>query len=203
MTNKTGYARHRALAASARARALLAITALLLSPALAADGNEQWVGTWSAALHSPEVFPGQPGNQGFSNQTLRQIVHTSIGGDRVRVRLSTFGAGALMIGAAQIALGAEGSAILPGSDRTLTFGGQPSITIPPGAVALSDPVGLEIPPLSNVAVSIYRAREYRTRHLARGGDANVVRLPYREFHRERRYAIPFDYTLPRSERIRA
>ena len=61
MTNKTGYARHRALAASARARALLAITALLLSPALAADGNEQWVGTWSAALHSPEVFRGSPG----------------------------------------------------------------------------------------------------------------------------------------------
>jgi lysophospholipase L1-like esterase len=155
MTNRTGQARHRAFAASARSRALIPIAAVLLSPAFAADGNEQWVGTWSAALHSPQVFPGQPGNQGFNNQTLRQIIHMSIGGDRVRVRLSTFGAGALMIGAAHIARGAEGAAILPGSDRTLTFGGQPSITIPPAAVVLSDPVDLQIPPPSNVAVSIY------------------------------------------------
>ena len=108
-----------------------------------------------------------------------------------------------MIGAAQIALGAEGSAILSGSDRTLTFGGQPSITIPPGAVALSDPVGLEIPPLSNVAVSIYVPEN--TGPATWHGEAMQTSYvsPTREFHRERRYAIPFDYTLPRSERIRA
>ena len=81
-------------------------------------------------------------NTGFTNQTLRQIVHTSIGGDRVRVRLSTFGAGALHVGAAHIAVRDAGAAIVPGTDRTLTFGGQPSIVIPPGAVVLSDPAEL-------------------------------------------------------------
>src|SRR4051812_49242343 len=62
------------------------------------NGNEHWVGTWSAALHEPDL--GVPGlaNTGFNNQTLRQIAHTSVGGRQVRVRLSTFGAGRLTIG---------------------------------------------------------------------------------------------------------
>ena len=94
-------------------------------------------------------------NPGFNNQTLRQIVHTSVGGDQVRVRLSTFGASALVIGAAHIALRDVGAAIVPGSDRTLTFSGQPSITIPPGALVLSDPVDLDVPALSDLAVSIF------------------------------------------------
>jgi lysophospholipase L1-like esterase len=122
--------------------------------AFAGNGNEHWVGTWSTALHEPDL--GVPGlaNTGFNNQTLRQIVHTSVGGDRVRVRLSTLGASALVIGAAHIALRAADAAIVPGSDRTLTFGGQPSITIPPGALVLSDPVDLDVPALGDLAVSI-------------------------------------------------
>jgi lysophospholipase L1-like esterase len=121
----------------------------------AGNRSEHWVGTWSAALHEPDL--GVPGlsNSGFNNQTLRQIVHTSIGGRQVRVRLSTFGAGSLVIGAAHIALRAAGAAIVPASDRTLTFGGEPSITIPPGALVLSDPVDLDVPALSDLAVSIF------------------------------------------------
>src|SRR5947209_13839396 len=55
------------------------------------NGNEHWVGTWGAALHEPDL--GIPGlaNTGFNNQTLRQIVHISVGGHRVRVKLSAFG----------------------------------------------------------------------------------------------------------------
>ena len=98
------------------------------------------------------VFGTSPG---FDNQTLRQIVHTSIGGSRVRVRLSTFGAGALHIGAARIALRATGSAIVPGTDRALTFGGLSAVMIPPGAVVLSDPVALDVPPLADLAVSMF------------------------------------------------
>jgi len=117
--------------------------------------NEHWVGTWSNALHQPDL--GVPGlaNPGFNNQTLRQIVHISVGGRRVRVRLSTFGASGLVIGAAHIALHATGAAILTGSDRTLTFGGTPSITIPPGALVVSDPVELNVSELSDLAVSIF------------------------------------------------
>src|SRR5438046_101648 len=119
------------------------------------NGNEHWVATWSNALHEPDL--GVPGlaNPGFNNQTLLQIVHISAGGPRVRVRLSTFGASALVIGAAHIALPATDASTVPGSDRTLTFGGAPSITIPPGALVVSDPVELNVPELSDLAISIF------------------------------------------------
>src|SRR4051812_24990085 len=66
--------------------------------AIGGSGNEHWVGTWGTSLHEPDL--GVPGlaNAGFNNQTLRQIVHTSVGGRQVRVRLSTFGASGLFIG---------------------------------------------------------------------------------------------------------
>lgn len=117
--------------------------------------NEHWVATWATALHGPETIPGQPGSPAFKNQTLRQIVHTSVGAHRMRVRLSTFGSGALVVGAAHIARWRAGAAIDPLSDRKLTFGGQESIRIPPGAMVLSDPVELEVPALSALAVSIF------------------------------------------------
>lgn len=122
--------------------------------AAAGNGNEIWVGTWSTALHGPDAGFGIT-NPGFGNQTLRQIVHTSVGGNQVRVRLSTFGASALVVGAAHIALRDSGAAIVPGSDRVLTFSGNPSITIPASAVVLSDPVGLDVPALGDLAVSLF------------------------------------------------
>ena len=65
--------------------------------ALAANEDQHWVTTWSTALLAPNTIVFGT-NAGFTNQTLRQIVQTSIGGDRVRVRLSSFGASALHIG---------------------------------------------------------------------------------------------------------
>src|SRR6516164_8899292 len=86
------------------------------------DGNQHWVGTWGT---SPEA-----GTTSFNNQTLRLIVHTSIGGDDVRVRLSNaYGTASLVIGAAHIALRGTGAQIIPGSDRVLTFSGQSTIAI--------------------------------------------------------------------------
>lgn len=84
------------------------------------------------------------------------IVHTSIGGRRVRVQLSNaFGTSALHVGAAHIALHDKDSAIVSGSDRPLTFSGKPSFTIPPAAEALSDPVDLDVPSLSDLVISLY------------------------------------------------
>jgi lysophospholipase L1-like esterase len=119
--------------------------------------NGHWVGTWATAPHQPDL--GVPGlaNQGFDNQTVRQIVHTSVEGRHVRVRLSAFGSNGLSIGAAHIALQAAGAAIVPESDRVLTFGGSPTMTIPAGAIVLSDPVSLDVPALTNLAISIYTA----------------------------------------------
>lgn len=133
---------------------LIAASAFGLSGA-AAYADDLWVETWGAALHEPDL--GVPGlaNTGFNNQTLRQIVHTSVGGRRIRVRFSTYGAKALVIGAAHIALRSSGAATVPNSDRTLTFGGKTSITIPAGALVLSDPVALEVLPFSDLAISIF------------------------------------------------
>src|ERR1700757_5116897 len=92
------------------------------------ENDEHWVGTWSTTLHAPELLPGFT-NTGFKNQTLRQIVHISMGGQRVRLRLSTFGANGLVVDDAHIALSAGDSSIVAGSDRALTFGGKTSIVI--------------------------------------------------------------------------
>src|SRR5262245_24371237 len=134
--------------------AVVAVTVAGFAQVSAAD-DKHWVGTWGNALHQPDL--GVPGlnNSGFNNQTLRQIVHVSVGGSQVRVRLSTFGASGLVVGAAHIALRDTGAAIVAGSDRTLTFGETPSITIPAGAVVVSDPVDLDVPDESDLAVSLF------------------------------------------------
>ena len=92
----------------------------------------------------------------FNNQTLRQIVHASIGGDRVRVVLSNaFGSAPLSVGAAHVALREKDAAIAPKSDRVLTFAASPSTTIPAGAVIVSDPVNLTLPAFADLAIDLY------------------------------------------------
>jgi lysophospholipase L1-like esterase len=84
------------------------------------------------------------------------IVRTSLAGQDVRIRLSqAFGAPAVTLGAAHLALRSAGAAIVPGSDRTLTFGGRPGITLYAGQVAVSDPVRLDVPADTDLAVSLY------------------------------------------------
>ena len=132
---------------------MLALAGIALAPAVIAkdrhdDGH--WVGTWSASPQ-PVAAPIQ-----INGQTVRQIVHTSLGGERVRVRLSNaYGTSALVIGSAHVAISAGGASISPGTDRMLTFNGSPTITIPAGALAVSDPVELDVPALGDLAVSLY------------------------------------------------
>jgi lysophospholipase L1-like esterase len=122
----------------------------------AATSSENWVGTWAAApmaAKNPGAKFGAPGTDGT---TLREIVHISIGGPSVRVVLTNeFGLDPLTIGAAQIALSSGTSAISADTATPLTFGGTPSIIIPPGALAVSDPVALKVAPASNLAVSLF------------------------------------------------
>jgi lysophospholipase L1-like esterase len=97
-----------------------------------------------------------PAPLNFKNQTLRQIVHVSLGGDRLRVVLSNaFGTVPLEIGAAHVALREKDAAIQTKSDRPLTFGGKPSTFVAAGAVALSDPVSLTVPAAADLAVDLY------------------------------------------------
>jgi len=138
---------------------VLAVALACTTPAQAAAGvpGPGWVDTWGTAP-TGAALPPQPGTV-FDNQTLRQIVHTSVAGRSVRVRLSNeFGTQPLVVGEAHVArrgAGASGTEIASGSDRLLTFGGRSSVTIPPGVPALSDPVALVVPALSDLAVSIY------------------------------------------------
>lgn len=136
--------------------------ALLLFAAIATPlhaAQPVWTTTWTASPQPrwdgdfalPTKLPYH-----FWNQTLRQVARTSIGGRRVRVLLSNaYGTRPLEIGAAHVALSAGGASIVEGSGRALTFGGETSVTIPPGAPMLSDPVELEVEALSHIAVSVY------------------------------------------------
>jgi lysophospholipase L1-like esterase len=96
----------------------------------------------------------------LANQTVRMILRTSIGGRRVRVKLSNaFGSAPVLVGAAHVARRGAESAITDGSDRALTFGGRASFTLMPGVVVVSDPVDLEVPALSDIAVSLFLPRD--------------------------------------------
>lgn len=118
-----------------------------------------------AAPAAAPAAPAVPGRQGglplppplvINNQTLRQIVHTSIGGNRVRVVLSNaFGTAPIDVGGAHIALRDKEAAIVAQSDRPVTFSGRSSFRIPAGAVAVSDPVDLVVPPLADLAIDLY------------------------------------------------
>ena len=92
----------------------------------------------------------------LSNQTVRMILRTSIGGRRARVKLSNaFGSTPVIVGSAHLARRGTGSSIMPGTDRALTFAGKASFTIMPGVVVVSDPVDLEMPALADLAISLY------------------------------------------------
>jgi lysophospholipase L1-like esterase len=133
-------------------------------PALAQTAPARtWVGTWTASPQPPRgVIPAS-----FSNQTVRQIVRVSIGGSKVRIRLSNeFGSKPVVIGAASIGLAGKGAELVAGSLKPLTFGGAKKVTLLPGAPALSDPVELNVAPLSDLAINLYlpAATELATVH---------------------------------------
>ncbi|HEY6125687.1 MAG TPA: GDSL-type esterase/lipase family protein, partial [Steroidobacteraceae bacterium] len=126
------------------------------------DGaGNRWVATWGSAPIAPGVTTidalfGADTSRSFENQTVRNIVHTSVGGRRVRIRLSNaFGMLPLRVGAAQVALSSADAAVYPGTGRRLTFGGQNSVLIPTGGVMVSDPADLDVPADGNLAVSVY------------------------------------------------
>lgn len=118
------------------------------------ESDQGWVATWGASPVAP--LPANTTNPGFTNQTVRLVVHSSLGGSEVRVRLSNaFGGESLVVGSAHLALRGMNAATVPGTDRPLTFAGSSSVSIPPGALVVSDGVKLDVPPLSDLAVSLY------------------------------------------------
>lgn len=93
---------------------------------------------------------------GTADTTLREIVHLSIGGPEVRVVFTNeFGTEPLTIGAAHVAVSSGGSGINMVSASGLTFGGRTQVTIPAGAMMVSDPVALKVPAESDLAISFF------------------------------------------------
>lgn len=132
---------------------LIALSSGIAQSPRASSSPSTWVGTWAA---SP--FDGDPWHEvpTLVDSTLREIVHTSIAGKAVRIRLTNeFGTEPLRIDAATVALSTGISGIDTASLHHLTFGGSPSIVIPSGALVLTDPVEMATPTSTNLAISLY------------------------------------------------
>jgi lysophospholipase L1-like esterase len=128
-----------------------------------AAGN--WVNTWTSMpqLTEPGNMPPPPFTQDglvMADTTLRQTVRVTVGGPNLRLRFSNaFGAAALPITAASVALPAGGragvAAIEPGTTRAVTFNGRASTTIPVGAQMVSDPLAFPLAARTNLTVTVY------------------------------------------------
>ena len=129
------------------------VLAFTLAPVALAAPTDHWVGAWAA---SPISANNPDGRFGAADTTYREIVHVSLGGSRIRIVLSNeFGTDSLTIGAAHAALSLGKGNIDTAHAADLTFGGKPSIVIPPGALAVSDPADLKLPAFADLAVSFF------------------------------------------------
>lgn len=149
MSRRTGAA-----AASLAGAAILATAATMLATGAGAavvrgQSDAGWVATWTAS-------PTSGGTTQFSNQTVRNVIYTSVGGSQVQVRLSnTFGSSPLDVGATTVGVVLDGAQLVPGTSHPVTFGGHPSVRIAAGQEILSDPIRMTIPRLTELAVSVY------------------------------------------------
>lgn len=137
---------------------LLVIVGLCGAQQKAVASAGHWVGTWACGpqLTEPANLPPRP----LATNTLRQFVHVTIGGQHLQVRFSNaYGTNPVTMDSVHVALSAaarsRGSGTInTATDKALTFHGAPSVTIPPGEAVLSDPFDYDLPPLTNLAVTI-------------------------------------------------
>jgi len=121
-----------------------------LSTTAAAPAQEVWVGSWA---NSPMVTPLKDGTV---DRTFRTVVHLSLGGSAIRVALTNqAGTTPLRIGSAHIALPAGAGKIQAGTDHSLLFHHQPSVTIPAGSYVLSDPLPMVVTAFTDLTISVY------------------------------------------------
>jgi lysophospholipase L1-like esterase len=135
---------------TSRVSSLLGLSAVLLSHASLSVAQSQPVGSWST--------PPQNMGSGFGQVTVREFVHSSVGGRAARIRLSNeYGQEPLVVQDARLALrdASTANGVLTATDHALTFSGSASVTIPVGAIAISDPVDMDVPALTDVGVSFY------------------------------------------------
>ena len=113
-----------------------------------------WTGTWATApqLVEPNNMPPAPG---LANNTIRQVVCVSFGGDSLMVRFSNeFSKSPVTMKSVQIAVAKDSSLIDPATAKNLTFGGNPEIMMEPGKAFTSDPFAFDLAPRMKVAITI-------------------------------------------------
>jgi lysophospholipase L1-like esterase len=165
--------------------AILILSSDLMFAQSSSARHDHWVATWATSEEMAVTSPDRPvlapnikmpdfaqmkGVHGpppipilVNNQTVRMVVHTSIAGEKVRLELSnSFDIGVVSIGSAHIALCTTGSSIDPSSDRELSFSGRKTVDLGPGQILISDPIALDLKPMSNLAVSLYIVRTQGT-----------------------------------------
>ena len=128
-----------------------------VATAQSTNDKTKWVGSWAASQQVPEVA-NLLDTDLLHDATLRQIVHLSVGGSELRVRVSNaFGREPLHLTAVHVArpVSAASAAIDAASDKAVTFDGSADVTIPAGAEYLSDAVVMPVAALSNLAISIH------------------------------------------------
>ncbi len=126
-----------------------------------------WVDTWVSMpqLTEPGNLPPPPftgATSVLADTTLRQTIHTSVGGGHIRLRFSNaFGGTDLPVTAVTVALPTGGQAgvgaIRPGTLRPVTFDGRSGVDIPVGSQAVSDPLDFPVAPRSNLTVTLFLA----------------------------------------------
>ena len=135
---------------------------LLFAPHLIAAPRNAWIATWAASSQPVAPEPNEP-LLNIEDQTVRERVRVSIGGTKIRIRLSNeYGSAPLLIGSATVAAPNDPTSIRPGSIRTVTFGEHNSVTIPAGAPVLSDPVGFPVNPGAEISISLYFPKRVAT-----------------------------------------
>lgn len=140
----------------------LIIVAFVISGISISEGNGsnsdlpvRWVGTWgtSPQLVEPNNMPPSPG---LNNNSLRQVVRVSIGGDMIRVRFSNeFSTSPVTFKSVKIAVSKGGSSIDTSTTATLRFDNKSEVTVKPGDVMTSDPLLFHLKPRMDVAITIY------------------------------------------------
>ncbi|KAI0640191.1 extracellular GDSL-like lipase/acylhydrolase [Trametes polyzona] len=116
-------------------------------------------------LTEPANLPNPPFNttgRVFNNTTIRQTIHVTATSPHIRLRISNaFGTTALPVSAVTIARPAGGAPGVPAIEtstlKTLTFSGEPSFTIPNGALVVSDPVDFDVQAGTELSISIFLA----------------------------------------------
>ena len=149
-----------------------------------------WVGTWAASQQVPEPANALSADD-LRDVTLRQIVHLTVGGETLRVRMSNvFGTAPLHLTSVHIAhpLLPSEAKIDVATDKALTFVGKNDIVIPAGAEYISDPITYPVAALSDLTITLHMdtSPEQQTGHpgsrstsyLVHGDMVAAADLPY-------------------------